>query len=164
MIVVADTSILLNLCAVQQVELLRQLFADVRIPQTVRDEFDNAAGALARFCGLTLPAWISISPEAQKNPPLRAISGLDPGELAALELALEIKADAVLVDEMNGRRAAAVVGLRVFGILGILLRAKAAGLLPAVAPVLESLKAVRFFLSSHEQNRCLTLAGELPQP
>ena len=63
---------------------------------------------------------------------------------------------------LRGRAAAARVGLRTFGILGILLRAKAGGHIPAVAPVLDLLKSVRFFLSAQDRNRCLLLAGELP--
>ena len=43
MIVVADTSVLLNLCRIGQVELLARLFHEVVIPLEVAAEFDRLA-------------------------------------------------------------------------------------------------------------------------
>jgi uncharacterized protein len=160
-IVVADTTILLNLRAIGRDSLLQQMFGVVLVPPEVRQEFEHAVQAMPRFAGLTFPLWVSVKPGSVQVPALRADPGLDPGELAALELAVEIMADVVLLDEAHGRKAAVRVGLRVFGLLGILLRAKEAQLLVAVAPVLDELKTVRFFLSNAERVKCLRLAGEL---
>jgi uncharacterized protein len=44
--------------------------------------------------------------------------GLDLGEAAALTLAAEIHADAVLIDERRGHDVAVQLGLRTIGILG----------------------------------------------
>jgi len=51
-------------------------------------------------------------------------STLDPGEAEAIALALELSADLILLDERDGRSAAERAGLRVTGVLGVLLRAK----------------------------------------
>jgi len=42
-IVVADTSVLLNLALVGQIQLLRSLFGTVVIPVAVKDEFERLA-------------------------------------------------------------------------------------------------------------------------
>ena len=81
MIVVADTSVLLNLCRIGQVELLARLFREVAIPLEVAAEFDRLALQVSRFQGLTLPGWVRRQPAATISAALRA-AGLDLGETA----------------------------------------------------------------------------------
>ena len=63
MIVVADTSVLLNLCRVELADLLPSLFGEVWIPPMVEHEFNRLAKAHARFTGLQLPPWVKLSTE-----------------------------------------------------------------------------------------------------
>jgi len=159
-IVVADTSVILNLCCVRQAELLPQLFREVVIPPEVASEFRRLAAEVLRFRGLTLPSWIREQRCAAVPGPLQA-EDLDPGETAALALALEIHAGAVLVDERRGQ-VARRFGLTTIGLVSILLRAKAAGLLPEVAPVLDALhRNAHFWLSEWVCSEALRLAGEM---
>jgi predicted nucleic acid-binding protein len=116
MIVVADTSVILNLCRVQHEQLLEQLFQRVLIPSQVANEFTRLAGAQTRFAGLALPAWITILADPKSTPPSVAQANLDPGESAAIALCLGEKADALLIDEALGRRVAENLGLRTIGI------------------------------------------------
>ena len=90
MIVVADTSVLLNLCCVGQADLLRRLFREVVIPPEVADEFSRLAIEVSRFRGLVLPAWVARQKASSSPPRLQIEEGLDPGERAALALAIEI--------------------------------------------------------------------------
>lgn len=60
MIVVADTSVLLNLCRIGQVELLARLFHEVVIPLEVAAEFDRLARQATRFQGLGLPGEVRV--------------------------------------------------------------------------------------------------------
>lgn len=64
---------------------------------------------------------------------------LDRGEAEAIVLALERRADVLLVDERRGRRVTAAFGLRVIGLLGMLAEAKRIGLIERVKPVLNDL-------------------------
>lgn len=163
MIVVADTSVLINLCRVGQGALFRQLFHEVVIPPEVALEFSRLAAATSRFAGLTIPRGIRQQSPRLAPPIVRAAKGLDSGEAAALSLAVEIHADAVLIDERRGHEVATQLGLRTIGILGILLRAKTVGLLPAVQPVLDALQRdAGFWLSEMVRTQVLRLAGELP--
>jgi uncharacterized protein len=92
---------------------------------------------------------------------VQATVGLDAGESAALSLAVEIHADAILIDERKGHLIASQLGLKTIGLLGILIRAKAMGLLKAVRPVIERLERdAGFWLSTGLRERVLKIAGE----
>ena len=161
MIVVADTSVVVNLCCVGQGDLLRRLFREVVIPPVVAVEFARLASSVPRFAGLTLPQGIRQQAATTLPAMLRSALGLDPGETAALALAFEIHADAVLLDERRGREVASQLGLRTIGILGLLLQSKSAGLLPAVRPILDDLLLeAGFWVAEPLRQQLLNLAGE----
>jgi uncharacterized protein len=64
---------------------------------------------------------------------------LDKGESEAIALGIELKADWTLLDEREGRKVAKSLGLKVTGILGVLLRAKQSGELESLQPVIDEL-------------------------
>ncbi|MFZ2279497.1 MAG: DUF3368 domain-containing protein [Prosthecobacter sp.] len=140
MIVIADTSVLLNLALVGQVQLLRALFGSVIIPLAVQTEFERLSASGGRFAGLILPNWVLVKSFQQLSTTDEALERLDPGEFAAISLAIELHADALLMDESEGRAVAQAHGLRTIGILGVLIKARTTGLLPAIRPVLEDLR------------------------
>jgi uncharacterized protein len=141
MIVIADTSVLLNLALVGQIQLLRELFGVIVIPVPVKDEFERLAVTTGRFAGLVLPEWVRVYTASQTGMGDAILQQLDPGEAAAILLAVKLHADAVLMDESVGRVIAQARGLRTIGILGILIQARQAGHLAAVRPVIEALPA-----------------------
>ncbi len=163
MVVVADTSVLLNLCRVRLEHLLPQLFGEVWIPPMVEYEFKRLSAVHPRFSGLLLPTWVKLSDAVNVPPEVSACPDLDPGETEALALALSLHADFVLVDDLAARQAARHLLQRSTGIGGILLLAKGSGLISAVGPCLERLqKEGRFYMSKTFQAEMLRLAGETP--
>ena len=161
MIVVADTSVILNLCRVQHERLLQQLFRQVVIPAQVADEFSRLSKAQPRFSGVTLPGWIEILSAPQSFPPMVTQARLDLGESAAIALCLSRKADALLIDEALGREVAAKLGVRTIGILGVLIEARRRKFVPDVKPVLERLETeAGFWIAPGLRIRVLQLAGE----
>ena len=161
MIVVTDTSVILNLCLIGQEALLPRLYGSTWAPTVVVAEFQRLAAEDPRFLGLTFPAFIQRAAPAQLLPSLAASRRLQAGEIAALSLAVERQADAVLMDELAGRAAAVALGLRPVGLLGILLDAKKRNLVPAVAPLLDKLEAeAEFWISASLRVAVLKDAGE----
>ncbi|MEO6789081.1 MAG: DUF3368 domain-containing protein [Chthoniobacteraceae bacterium] len=161
MLVVSDTSVLLNLCRVSAEGLLPGLFREVWIPPAVTAEFSRLTGGRPRFQGLAMPEWVRISPAVQVAAEVRACPGLDAGESEAFSLALELHASAVPVDEAAGRSAARVLNVTCIGIAGILLRARERGLIPAVRPLLGRLcEEAAFWMSPDFETEVLRLAGE----
>jgi predicted nucleic acid-binding protein len=161
MIVVADTSVILNLCRVRHEHLLQQLFLRVLIPELVATEFARLAGARARFAGLMLPGWVEVLPTPESFPPEVANAKLDPGETAAITLCLNEAVGALLIDESLGRVVAARLGVRTIGVLGVLILARRKGLIPGVAPMLDRLaNEAGFWVAPSLRERVLDLVNE----
>ena len=153
MIVVSDTSPITALITIQQINLLHQLYGDVKIPPAVADEL------LAYHT--ELPAFIQTAPVAG-DPLLDQLkSQLDPGEAEAIVLAKELQADLLLIDEALGREAARHEHLPVIGLMGVLLVAKKKRLVDSVEELIARLEAdAGFYLSRQVKERVLEAAGE----
>ena len=161
MIVVADTSVILNLCCVGQQELLPPLFGEIFIPPEVKHEFERASRAYARFAWVAVPTWIREQRPVSVPSSLQQNAHLDAGEIAAIALALELAASALLIDEAEGRQAARRQGLTVIGTLGVLVRARQSGLLQAIAPILDQLEhQANFWIAVEIRAEALRLVGE----
>ena len=161
MIVVADTSVILNLCRVQHERLLQQLFQRVLIPAPVADEFVRLAKVQPRFSRLVLPDWIEILPSPQSFPPEVVQAHLDVGESAAIALCLDQHADVLLIDESLGREVAVRLGVRTIGILGVLIAARRRQLIPDVKTVLQRLETeAGFWIAPNLRGRVLALVNE----
>lgn len=156
MLVVADSSPINILVRVGCVEVLPRLFGSVTIPSQVLGELsDPRTPEVVRGFVSAPPQWLVVRDPSE----VVAIPPLDAGESAAISLAVELGADALLIDERDGRRIAAARGLAVVGTLGVLDAAAARALvdLPGVlgrlretdfrvAPAL-----LRAMLESHER-------------
>ncbi|MGZ5444507.1 MAG: DUF3368 domain-containing protein [Thermoanaerobaculia bacterium] len=145
MIVVADSSPLHYLILVEQTDLLRRLYGDVVIPETVAVEL-IAAGAprSVRHWMSTPPSWLMVM-EVGDEELATVTNELDPGERAAIALAEKIRADLLLIDETAGRAEARRRRLRVTGTLGVLRAAVEAGLID-VNDVLARLQETNFYV------------------
>lgn len=139
-VVVSDTSPLNYLILIQAVEVLPRLFGHVYVPPAVLDELKHPAGPEpVGLWASAPPPWLSIREPSRLVP----LPRLDPGEAAAIALAEELRADAILIDEQAGRRAARERGHPVVGTLGVL--ARAAGLeLIDLPQSIERLRATSF--------------------
>ena len=156
--VVANNTPLAALWVLGRLDLLRELYGEVEIPQAVYDEFLATERAL-RQVALAQAPW--ILPWALDNPQRsRAYVGLDAGEAEVLALAEERGARLVIMDERKGRRFARRLGLPLTGTLGVLLLAKERGLIPSLAPLLAELQEAGLYLDSALVAQALRLCGE----
>lgn len=145
MIVISDTSPLNYLVLIGRQDILPDLFSQVIIPTAVMRELQAAA---------TPPGvrqWVTSRPTGFeiRRPttlPEASLSHLDEGEREAIQLALELKADLIIMDERAGREEALKRNLPVIGTLGILEKAAERGMLD-FALTLAALKAHRFLIS-----------------
>jgi hypothetical protein len=162
LIVVSDASPLIALSAIGQLEILHALYGQTLIPEAVRQEVVEAGLGRPGGTEIKTAAWVSAQPVKGDFLP-RALAGeLGRGESEAIVLALERRADLLLIDERRGRKVAGRFGIKVLGILGILIEAKKKGLIPEVGPLLEDLLTKAGFRISKElHQRALEEAGEV---
>jgi predicted nucleic acid-binding protein len=108
--------------------------------------------------------WLEVTPlqnpEAAQR--LQAAFFLGDGKSEVLTLAQERGAALVLIDEEQGSRRAEAMGFPVLRTVGILLQAKASGLIAAVKESLDALRAEGFRLSDEAYREALRKAGEGP--
>lgn len=158
MTVVSDTSVLCYLTLISCVEVLPRRFGTVTIPSKVAEEClhpraPEKLGALLQMP----PPWLRIAPAASARAP--GAERLDPGEAAAIALAVERHADLLLIDERIGRRIAIDAGLAVAGTLGILGDAASRGWLSFDATVARLLGETNFRASAEVIDRLRRTVG-----
>ncbi len=155
MIVVSDTSPILNLAATNKLYLLRDLYGDIVIPPAVGQE-------LVRNRIQLEPSWTRVVAAEDQNKVAALREQLDPGEAEAIVVAGELHAGLLLVDEKRGRRIAIDRGLEVTGLLGVLAEAKARGLILRCQPVLEEMiRVAGFWIGDDLKTRYLRGLSEL---
>ncbi|MEH2270576.1 MAG: DUF3368 domain-containing protein [Nostoc sp.] len=161
MIIVSDTSPINNLAAINHLHLLQQLYGTVLIPEAVYRELTDPNFPVAGTIEVQTFIWIQTRP-VQDRTLVEALSNeLDIGEAEAIALALEMKADRVLIDERRGRMVAARLNLGYTGILGILVEAKSQRLISAVKPLLDALiNQAGFWVAEPLYKRVLQLVDE----
>ena len=160
--VICDTSALQYLYQLDMLWVLEALAKHIVIPPAVVEEL-----AVGRSQGIHLPdpiglEWVTVrAPAGAAVLPL--VTDLGPGETEALALALESSDALVILDDGLARQVASMLSIRIRGTLGLLLDAKAAGLVSAVEPLLNQLQELGFRLDSSTREAILELAGELPR-
>lgn len=159
-VVVSDTSPILALHHLGLIPILGKMFERVAVPPAVKAELDLPR---PKFEVVDISRYEFID----LRTPHDAVSiadfrrTLDIGESEALALALEINAQAILIDEASGRAVAAERHLLAIGTLGILLRAKELGYVDRVRPLVERLVSeIDFFVSQELKRHVFELAGE----
>lgn len=150
-LVIADASCLIVLHKTGQLDLLRALYPGICTTPTVASEF-----------GLPLPHWLPVRAPRQPDR-LTADYGdwVTDGELIAITLALETPSSVLILDDKKARQLAQRFSLTLTGTLGVLLRAKRTGLLPALKPLLAAFAEADFRLSDQLVRQVLLAAGEL---
>ncbi|HEY9047033.1 MAG TPA: DUF3368 domain-containing protein [Ohtaekwangia sp.] len=148
-IVIADTSCLILLTKVDEIDLLHRCYNRILVTEEVAQEYGNS-----------LPDWIEIKSASQRSLQKTLEQIVDVGEASAFALALEISDTLVIVDDRKARKVAQSLGLTVTGTLGIFIKAKRQGLIPAVKPILTKLAGTDFRVSEKLLKSILDLTGE----
>lgn len=157
MIIIADSSALVALAICQAHTLLDKLFDQVRVPQAVYDEIlveGKPGGELLRsyLTGKVISVDLTtIVINAGK---------LGRGELEAMALYKQLRADFLLIDDKRARKVAQLNNIEITGSQGILVLAKQKGIIRAVRPFLEKLRQSDIRISGRLINRTLQMVNE----
>ena len=158
---ISNTSPVLYLGRIGQLNLLPQLFEGIYVPEQVCMELDK--GRLLRADtvdprGLSWVTVVTVAPALINGLPNNDL-GL--GELSAIAYGSQQTTALLALDDYQARVLADQLGLKLIGTVGILLRAKRLGLQPTIRPLLDKLQQEGFYLSQSLYTHVLQRANEL---
>ncbi|MDR3331443.1 MAG: DUF3368 domain-containing protein [Synergistaceae bacterium] len=154
--VVCDSTPVIALLGIGRLDILKELYETVIIPEAVRKEVViKDARALDGY------NWIQVKPIANITAKEAFTAALHDGEVEAMLLAKETIADLIIMDDSLARKHTKYLNLNVTGTIGVLLRAKAEGIIIDIKPVLDDLIQFGFYISDDICKEVLRLAGEM---
>ena len=163
--IISNTGPIIALMIIGKLDILKQLFDEILIPYEVHQELLQGK-SVKDFAGLMRIAvygqkdWIKVQElQTSLNPALKGV--LDAGEASVIQLASDIKANIVLIDERKARKIAkSMYGLNVVGTAKILVEAKKRGIIDTVKNLLDEMRDGGYWLGDNIVHRILKEAGE----
>jgi predicted nucleic acid-binding protein len=142
LIVVSDTSAMLNLARIGRLELLPTLYQRVLIPPAVHWELTKSSSDPFPAIDFASLPWLILKAAENQGQVRKLRIELGPGEADAIVLAIK-------------------AGLTVTGLLGVLVQAKQAGLIVRGKPILDDLiQVARFWIGPDLYSSVLSQLGE----
>ena len=108
-VIISDTSCLILLDKIGELNLLNKLFGQIIITQEIADEFKEE-----------LPDWFKIEQPTNKTYQKILEASLDKGEASAIAFAIEQTDCLLIIDDFRGRKYAEQLGIKITGTLGII--------------------------------------------
>ena len=158
--IVCDTTVLLYPGRIGLLDLLPALFDPVYVPEHVLLELDMGRLLRRDTVNPRNLAWARCVSVPQATIDDLPANRLGTGERAVIAYAHAHHSTIAGLDDRQARQLAESLGLKIVGTLGILLRAKQAGLIPAVQPPLDAAIDQGFRLTSDLYQDVLRLANE----
>lgn len=144
---VLDSACLIGLERISRLDLLPALLHPLLAPPAVHLEFGDC------------PPWLNLEKTTDQGMVAALRINVDPGEAEAIALAYE-KNLRIILDDRKAREIALRLGLKVTGTVGLLVKAKQAGVIAAIRPLLDALNANSFRIATALRDEALRLAGE----
>ncbi len=152
--IVCDSSTIIALERINHLWLLENLVEEIFIPYAVNKEIKSKKG-------INLPTCFRIKEVKDKLYIKQNRKNLHIGEVEAIALAKEVKADFVILDDKRARKLAEKEGLKVAGLLALVIIAKEKGIIKRVKPIVDDLKRHSFFVGKDIYVEIMKLSGEM---
>lgn len=149
-IIISDTSCLILLEKLDEIQLLQKLFCEVTIISEIADKFGNP-----------LPGWIKINNATDNNYQSKLESLVDKGEASAIALAVEQPDCLLILDDLKARKLAKELKINYSGTLGILVEGKLSGHINSMKIVLEKIKKTNYRITPSLEKKILSRSGEI---
>jgi predicted nucleic acid-binding protein len=156
---VVNASPLIYLAHADLFHLLQQAGPALCVPGAVLSEIERRGPGDPTVKAIRAASWLHEARPVQLSPRVEAWA-LGPGETSILSWALAHPGCLAILDDLAGRRCAEFLEIPFMGTLGLVLRAKRAGHIPAARPLVERLREVGMYLSDKVLEPALRLVGE----
>ncbi len=159
--VVCNSSPLIHLAKVGKLELLKEYFTEILIPEAVYRECVVDGKDREDAKRIESASWIRVVDIKNIDLKKALNTVLDEGESEAIVLALQESADLILLDDYEARELARTYGLKITGTIGLLIKAKYEGDISSIGEMLKKLRRTGFWLSDDLYTKILRDEGEL---
>lgn len=154
-----NASPLILLGKTDNLHLLAGLADSAVVPQAVADEIGAKADGTSILEALARHSQYGVVKDEAVSPEVLAWD-LGAGETQVIANAQRHGADRVVLDDLEARRCAKAMGLKVLGTLGIIARAKRMSQLDLAAPVIGRLRETGLYVSEELVEQILREVGE----
>lgn len=159
--VVCNSSPLIHLAKIGKLELLKDYFTEISIPEAVYRECVIDGKDREDAKRIENAAWIRVVDIKNIDLKKALNTVLDEGESEAIVLALQESADLILLDDYEARELARTYGLKITGTIGLLIKAKYEGDISSIDEMLKKLRRTGFWLGDDLYTKILRDEGEL---
>lgn len=158
--VIVNTTPLIALCHVGQLDLLKKLYGEIIIPQAVYRELSEKKESICKKQVDASLNWICVEKIENKMAKSMFKTQLHDGEVEVMILAKEKNADIVIIDDANAKKHAKYLKLPVTGTLGVLIKAKQQGYIMELKPIMQEMIDKNIYISENLMKFCLEQVNE----
>ena len=158
--VVVNTTPLIALSHVGQLDVLKRLYGEIIIPEAVYRELSIKTESICKKAVDNSLEWIRIKSINNEMAKAMYKTQLHDGEVEVMILSKEIAADVVIIDDANAKKHAKYLGLPVTGTLGVLIKAKREGYINELKPIFSQMVENGIYISQSLMESCLKQVGE----
>ena len=156
--VVVNTTPLIALSEIGKINLLRDMYGSIYIPEAVLDEVKHEP---AYSYVNNASDWIRVVKVQDESQRKMFQSRLHAREVEVIMYAIESDADLVILDDKLARKTAKYLNLTITGTLGVIIKAKERGYINEVKPIMEKLIQNGLYVSIDVQKMVLKRTGEI---
>ncbi len=158
--IVSNSSPIIHLAKIDQLDLLTDFFGELIIPPAVYEECIMDGKGRPEVTRIKQATGLRVVEVANQNLVKLLNAEIDRGEAEAIALALETQAPLILLDDADAREKARLYHLKITGLVGILLRARKSGKIASLSEKLDELLNTGFWLNAGLIDRLLREVGE----
>lgn len=147
--IIVDTSTLIALSKIAQIDILNSLYDSIYVTGSVKEEFSE-----------NLPEWMKTLDIENVNLVYFFSEKLGSGESETITAGLENPDFLLVLDDLEARKTAKKLNLKITGLLGIMVKAKRMGIIDSLKEVLTQLGATDFRISKELISKALEEVGE----
>jgi predicted nucleic acid-binding protein len=158
--VVVNTNPLIALSHIGRLDILKQMYGEIFIPEAVYKELSVKKESICKIAVDKAQDWIIIKKISNQMAKTLYKTQLHEGEVEVMILTMEMSADVVIIDDANAKKYAKYLELPVTGTLGVLIKAKQRGYVDELKPILYRMMENGIYITQTLIERCLAEVGE----
>ena len=160
--VIINSTPIISICHLNRFDILKKLYGDIYLPEAVYSELSAKPDSICKqiLDDSIDEGWVHV--RRINNALAKSLykAQLHDGEVEVMILAKEINADLVVIDDLNARKHANYLHLKVTGTLGLLIKAKRLGYIDSLRNAFEVLLRHHIYISEKLFHQCLKLVNE----